>query len=156
MTKLEERAIFITESDRKTLGRILDLERKSLRADQQNLEMLEKELDRAEVVGPSEVPPDVVTLGSRVRIRDLVSGEVAIYTLVFPKDADISRNRISVLAPIGTAILGYSTGDVIEWKVPSGTRRLRIEEVLYQPEAAGRERRAHPPWNFPLDTGCKI
>ncbi|HLI33813.1 MAG TPA: nucleoside diphosphate kinase regulator [Terriglobia bacterium] len=156
MTILEERVIFITEADREKLGRIVNSERESLRTDQRNLEALEKELDRAEVVGASEVPRDVVTLGSRVRIRDLVSGEIAIYTLVFPEEADISRNRISVLAPIGTAILGYSAGDVIEWKVPGGTRKLRIEEVLYQPEAAGRERGAGLPWNFPLDTGCKV
>jgi regulator of nucleoside diphosphate kinase len=108
------------------------------------------------VVGASEVPRDVVTLSSRVRIRDLASGEIAIDTLVSPEEANISRNRISVLAPIGTAIFGYSAGDVIEWKVPGGTRKLRIEEVLYQPEATGRERRAGPPWNFPLDTGCKV
>ena len=73
--------------------------------------------------------------------RDLDLDEVEEYELVYPADADLERNRISVLAPIGTAILGYRVGDVIEWKVPAGLRRLRVEEVLYQPERAGVLRR---------------
>jgi regulator of nucleoside diphosphate kinase len=59
------------------------------------------------------------------------------WTLVFPEDADIDQNRISVLAPIGTAMLGYSVGDTIEWPVPEGLRRIQVKEILYQPEAAG-------------------
>jgi regulator of nucleoside diphosphate kinase len=74
---------------------------------------------------------------SRVRLKDLVSGETNIYSLVFPKEADFNQGKISVLAPIGTAILGYRKGDTIEWQVPSGLRRLRVDEILYQPEAAG-------------------
>jgi regulator of nucleoside diphosphate kinase len=56
---------------------------------------------------------------------------------VFPTEADFAEGKISVLAPIGTAILGYKQGDTIEWSVPSGLRRLKVEEILYQPEAAG-------------------
>jgi regulator of nucleoside diphosphate kinase len=59
------------------------------------------------------------------------------YELVYPADADMAHGRLSVLAPVGTAILGYRRGDVIEWPVPAGLRRLRVEEVLYQPERAG-------------------
>jgi regulator of nucleoside diphosphate kinase len=59
------------------------------------------------------------------------------YRLVFPKDADVDAGAISVMAPVGMAILGYAVGDVVEWPVPSGSRRLSIEQVLYQPEAAG-------------------
>ena len=76
-------------------------------------------------------------MNSVVRLRDLDSGETEEYELVYPADADMAHNRISVLAPIGTAILGYRLGDVIEWPVPAGLRRLRVEEVLYQPERAG-------------------
>jgi regulator of nucleoside diphosphate kinase len=64
-------------------------------------------------------------------------GEEQVYTLVFPRDADTATGKISVLAPIGTAILGYRVGDMIEWQVPAGKRKLKIEEVIYQPEAAG-------------------
>ena len=59
------------------------------------------------------------------------------YTLVFPENADIGQGRISVLAPIGTAMLGYEIGDVFEWEVPAGKRRLKVEQITYQPEAAG-------------------
>ena len=74
---------------------------------------------------------------SKVRLKDLVSGETNVYSLVFPTEADFSEGKISVLAPIGTAILGYKRGDTIEWPVPSGLRRLKVDQVLYQPEAAG-------------------
>ena len=83
-----------------------------------------------------EVPSDVVTMSSIVSLRDLDSGETEEYELVYPADADLENNRISILAPIGTAILGYRVGDVIEWPVPGGLRRLRVEEVLYQPGRA--------------------
>jgi regulator of nucleoside diphosphate kinase len=74
---------------------------------------------------------------SKVRLKDLVSGESNTYSLVFPTEANFAEGKISVLAPIGTAILGYKRGDTIEWPVPSGLRRLKVEEILYQPESAG-------------------
>ena len=74
---------------------------------------------------------------STVRLRDLDSGKEMIYSLVFPNEADVDEGRISILAPVGTAMIGYRIGDTIEWEVPSGLRRLRVEEVLYQPEASG-------------------
>jgi len=107
------------------------------RRDHAHLEELDQELGRAEVVTAADVPPDVVTMHSTVRVRDLDDGMGALYTLVFPVEADIDRKRISVLAPIGTALIGYRTGALIEWATPGRTRRLRIEEVLFQPEAAG-------------------
>ena len=79
----------------------------------------------------------MITMRSKVRLKDLVSGETNVYSLVFPTEADYSEGKISVLAPIGTAILGYKRGDTIEWPVPSGLRRLKVDKVLYQPEAAG-------------------
>jgi regulator of nucleoside diphosphate kinase len=60
-----------------------------------------------------------------------------IYSLVFPNEADADEGRISILAPVGTAMIGYRVGDVIEWQVPSGLRRLKVEEIIYQPEASG-------------------
>lgn len=84
-----------------------------------------------------EVPPDVITMNSRVKLQDLDSGDEMIYTLVYPSDADTGQNRISILAPIGTALIGYRVGDIVEWKVPSGVKRLKVEEILYQPEASG-------------------
>ena len=104
--------------------------------------MLEEELDRARIVSAGRVPADVVTMNSRVRMTDLGTGKEMTYTLVFPREADFSQGKISVLAPIGTAILGYRAGDVIEWNVPGGRRKFRVEEILHQPEAAERAARA--------------
>ena len=78
-----------------------------------------------------------MTMNSRVRLKDLNSGDERIYTLVFPTEADVTQNKISILAPVGTAMLGYRVGDKIDWPVPSGMKTFRIEEILYQPEAAG-------------------
>jgi regulator of nucleoside diphosphate kinase len=76
-------------------------------------------------------------MNATVRLRDLATKKELTYTLVFPSDADAAQNRISVLAPIGTALIGYRVGDVITWKVPGGLRKLRVEKIIYQPEAAG-------------------
>jgi regulator of nucleoside diphosphate kinase len=77
-------------------------------------------------------------MNSRVRLKDLETNEEKVYTLVFPSEANLEQQKISILAPIGTAILGYRVGDTVEWRVPGGIRKLRLEEILYQPEAAGQ------------------
>ena len=105
--------------------------------DSEYLERLEKELERAEVVSPQEVARTVITMNSTVVLLDLDTNERETYTLVFPEDADIGRGKISILAPIGTGMLGYEVGDVFEWPVPAGVRRLQVAEILYQPEAEG-------------------
>ena len=76
-------------------------------------------------------------MNSSVRLKDLDTKKELTYTLVFPSDADAGQNRISVLAPIGTALIGYRVGDIITWEVPAGRRRLKVEKIIYQPEAAG-------------------
>ncbi len=101
------------------------------------LEGLEGELSRGIIVAPADIPPDVVTMNSRVVLVDLDTGEEMVCTLVFPNEADMAQSKISVLAPIGTAMLGYRVGDTFKWKVPDGIRRLEIKGVLYQPEASG-------------------
>ena len=126
--------IFITEPDHDKLLRLI-AGRRASRIDTHNLDELEQELDRAEVLGENDaVPPDVITMNSAVRLLDLDTGEVKIYRLVFPSDAR-TQDALSVLAPIGTAILGYRVGSVIEWEVPRGVRRLKVLDVLSQPEA---------------------
>jgi len=119
------------------LRRLVDSAKWFLQRELRYVQQLEEELDRAEVVIAKDVPQDVVTMNSQIRVLDMDAHKETVYTLVFPPDADISRNRISILAPIGTALLGYRVGDVIEWQVPAGVKRLRIEEILYQPEAVG-------------------
>jgi regulator of nucleoside diphosphate kinase len=134
---MTRRRIFITEDDMARLRELVRQGRMAAHKDRDHLTELDGELDRAEVIGAGEVMPDVVTMHSTVRVRDVDSGTSMVYTLVFPVEADIEQERISVLAPIGTALLGFRTGDIFEWKTPGGTRRLQIEEVLFQPEAAG-------------------
>ncbi|MGE5611697.1 MAG: nucleoside diphosphate kinase regulator [Bacillota bacterium] len=98
---------------------------------------LERELRRARIVPPDHVPEDAVTMNSRVRLRDRDIDERAIYTVVYPHHADEDEDKLSVLSPLATAILGNRVGDVVRCPVPSGTRTVKIERIFYQPEAAG-------------------
>ena len=129
--------IYVTEPDYQRLSGLIQITRERNGVDREYLNKLESELDRAEIVDPKQIPVDVITMRSKVRLKDLVSGEANTYSLVFPTEANFSEGKISVLAPIGTAILGYKEGDTIEWPVPSGVRRLKVDAILYQPEAAG-------------------
>jgi regulator of nucleoside diphosphate kinase len=129
--------ITITVADRQRLGTLIDNAATKWTVDPRSLNDLEMELERAAAVDPHEVPRDVVTMNSTVRLRDLDDGETFEYTLVYPRDANAAEGRVSILAPIGTAILGCKAGDVVEWPVPAGKTRLRIEDVIFQPERAG-------------------
>ncbi len=128
--------IVISQPDCERLQRLIDSSKKFRHRDTEHLVALEQELERATIVNPGEIAHDVVTMNSRVRVRDLGDGREFMYQIVFPGNADVAKNRISVLAPIGTGLLGYSAGTTVEWRVPSGVRRLRILAVEYQPEAA--------------------
>ena len=130
--------IYITEFDLKRLKELIKVagqfgDKRVLRY----LEELDEELDRAESMVPQEIPHDVITMNSRFRLRNTDTDEESEYTLVFPGDADSSKGKISILAPIGTAVLGYKVGDAIEWEVPAGRKQFKVEEIMYQPEAAG-------------------
>ncbi len=133
-----EASIYITEPDRQRLEKLIEIAGgRNGFENHEYLRKLEHELELAETVSPEEVPGDVITMRSKVRLNDLNTGEEMVYTLVFPSEANFDEGKISVLAPVGTAMLGFRVGSLIEWQVPSGLRRLKVEEVLYQPEAAG-------------------
>jgi len=134
---VRERRVFITDADRDRLEKLLLGARQWSNRDKAHLQALEEELDKAYTVESREIPGDVVTMRSQVRVRDMKSGAEMDISVVFPSEADSEQGKISVLAPIGTALLGYRVGDVVEWKVPGGLRRLKVERILYQPEAAG-------------------
>jgi regulator of nucleoside diphosphate kinase len=95
------------------------------------------ELERALLLRPSAVPGNVVTMNSEVEYEDVETQVRQAVRIVYPRDADASRGWISVLAPIGTALLGLRTGQSIRWRTPAGYRNLRVLEIRYQPEAAG-------------------
>ena len=134
---MHERRLFVTDTDRDRLEKLLLGTRQWSSRDKAHLQALEEELDKAHTVESREIPGDVVTMRSQVRVRDMKSGAEMDISVVFPSEADSEQGKISVLAPIGTALLGYRVGDVVEWKVPGGIRRLKVERILYQPEAAG-------------------
>jgi regulator of nucleoside diphosphate kinase len=130
--------IYITKPDHERLTKLIEIAReREGDADRKYIDSLEEELERAEVVQQKDIPADVITMRSTVRLKDLDTSEEVTYQLIFPTEANYDEGKISVLAPIGTAMIGYRHGDVIEWKVPSGVRRLRVEAVLYQPESNG-------------------
>ncbi len=131
------KVILITEFDRERLTKLIQEAKYSEYRNSIYLARLKEEVERAQVVQPKDIPGDVITMNSTVSLVDLETDEEEVYTLVFPEDADLSKGRISILAPIGTAMLGYEVGDIFEWDVPSGTRKLRVEKIIYQPEASG-------------------
>lgn len=99
---------------------------------------LESELERADIVEAHDVPSDVVTMNSRVVFEDAATGKTTEVTIVFPQDADLGHGRVSVLAPVGTALLGLAEGDSIVWPFPDGSSRcLRVVAVTFQPESEG-------------------
>jgi regulator of nucleoside diphosphate kinase len=124
----------VSDADYARLTALIESARLRASASERDLAALENELKRATIVPADKVPADVVTMNAVARVQDLDWKETETYTLVFPLEADISRNRISVLAPVGAALLGYREGDLIEWPVQGAVRRLRVKEVLYQPD----------------------
>lgn len=133
---MNSRHVCMTALDLSRLRDVLKA-RASVGRDRDHVDSLEEELDRADVVDSSAIPPHVVTMNSQVRIEDVETGLESVYALVFPSDASIPEKKISILAPIGTALLGSRVGSTVNWPVPAGRRIVRIKEVLYQPEAAG-------------------
>jgi regulator of nucleoside diphosphate kinase len=128
--------IVLSRFDHERLERLLESQGK-----RGELAELREELDRAEIVEPEQIPPNVVTMNSVVRFCDAETRAENEVTLVFPAHADADRGRISILAPVGSALLGLSVGDSIDWPLPDGrSRRLRVVSVTYQPEAAGEYR----------------
>jgi len=132
-----EKQIWITSFDIERLSSIIESSKTAGHQKKLYLKQLDQELEKARVVSPHDIPGDVITMNSIVRVRDLGSGEKKDYTLVFPSDARIEEGKISILSAIGTALIGYRVGDVVEWQVPSGLKRLKIEKILYQPESSG-------------------
>lgn len=131
-------SIVVTDADMDRLSRLVRALKHSLFRDQQQLELLDQTLESAEVTPPERMPRDVIRMNSRICILDFDTRKKELCALVFPENADISRGLISVLAPVGIALLGRRQGDVVEAKVPGGTRKLRVAQVLHGPGIAGK------------------
>ena len=126
--------LFLTDKDYQRLHTLVKAQQ-STRND--NLDALCQKLKNARQVPSEEIPTDVVTMNSFVRLKELTSKAVMELTLSYPKDADLTSRKISVLAPVGTAILGAKLGDIVEWSAAKGSVAYKVEEILFQPEAAG-------------------
>lgn len=136
MTK--ETTIYTTEIDRQRLTHLIERVRNQGEKDNFSyINNLEEKLEFAEAVAPERIPPDVVTMRSKVSLVDLDTNEEYTYSIVFPTEADSEKGKISILAPLATALLGYKRGDTVEFEAPARLRRLEIREILYQPESAG-------------------
>jgi regulator of nucleoside diphosphate kinase len=96
-----------------------------------------QELKSAKIVEPTEIPANVVTMNTIVKISFLNTNKTVQFQIVYPQEANLKENKISILSPIATALIGYKVGDEIEWIVPAGLTKVKIEEIIYQPEAAG-------------------
>ncbi len=128
-------SIMMTWPDHAQLTAMVDNRRKSKsEPDAKAFERLAEELARARLVTAQDIPPNLVTMNTKTKVRDLDSNEVFSFTLSWPHEADPASNRINVLAPLGMAILGCRVGQEVEWPVPGGTLRLRVEKILSQPE----------------------
>jgi len=127
--------IYVTNTDRERIRKILDKMSRGNQTPDQSVKNLERELDRAIVVEPQRIPREVVTMNSKALLR-LNDKDIEV-SLVYPEDADLGAMKLSIFSPIGTAILGCKEGSTIEWEIPSGTSKIQIKKILYQPEAAG-------------------
>lgn len=102
-----------------------------------DVDRLAAEIERARIVAPEGMPDDVVTMNSIVTVTNITHGKPMTFQLVYPEEADARNGRISVFAPVGMALLGYRKGDVVEWTLSGSKVRIRIDAIVYQPEAAG-------------------
>lgn len=137
MTTMSKRNIYITDQDMRRLRELVRTTSDPFGKDRPYLETLRAELDRAKIVPRDAIDADVVTMNSTVRVRDCDGGRTTTLTLVFPESANPQTDRISVIAPLGAALLGYRVGDRVSFTVPTGSRTCEIVAVVYQPEAAG-------------------
>lgn len=134
---MKEQTIIMTWPDHARLTELVERRRyQKGDFDAKAFNRLAGELARASLVASEDIPPDVVTMNSQLRVRDLDSSEVLTFTLSWPDASSPSNGLINVLAPLGMALLGCRVGQAVEWPVPGGMRRLCVEEVLYQPEHA--------------------
>ncbi|HEX2891015.1 nucleoside diphosphate kinase regulator [Vineibacter terrae] len=129
--------ITLTADNHERLSRLADAAADGMSAE---ADFLAREVDRAVVVDPERIAPQIVTMNSRCVFRDDANGSDRTVTLVYPEDEDAAAGRISVLTPIGSALIGLAEGQSMSWRTRSGERRvLTLLKVAFQPEAAAHE-----------------
>lgn len=132
---MKEEIIIMTWPDHAQLTSLVERQQfKKGGYDSKAFQRLAGELARAQLVASQDIPADVVTMDSHISVCDLDSNETLEFTLSWPERSDPTSGLINVLAPLGMALLGCRVGQEVEWPVPNGTRRLRVEQVISQPE----------------------
>jgi len=134
---MAKKQIYITTIDMQRLTELIEVASRFAKKDEKYLRDLEGELARSKVVKSQDIPSNVITMNSKIRLQNIDTQKEIIYQLVFPGKANTDQGKISILAPIGTALLGYKVGDIVQWEVPAGLIKLEVKGILYQPEAAG-------------------
>jgi regulator of nucleoside diphosphate kinase len=132
---MKKNSIIVTKTDYQRLKKLTG--NAVFESGSENLIKLYNELERAKKVEAKKVEPDVVTMNTVIDFLDLDSNKSRRLKLVYPEFADFRQGNVSVLAPVGTALLGYRKGDIVEWDVPSGKKKFQIKDIIYQPEANG-------------------
>ena len=132
-----KRIIIITDYDYVRLGNLIGSIKKTKNEELSNLTILCEEIARAERVNSKEIEPDFVTMNSLIEVVDLDNEKVMTIKLVYPKDADFRKGNISILSLLGSALLGYRVGSIIKFDAPLGEKKIRIKNIIYQPEANG-------------------
>jgi regulator of nucleoside diphosphate kinase len=132
---MKKRKITITAPDHALLSDMIAFGNLSMR-ERGEARALNGELELAEIVSPDAVPPNVITMNSRAELLDLDTSERMEFSLVFPQEADFEAGKVSVLAPVGTGMLGCRVGDSFQRRAPYGMRRLKVMAVIFQPETA--------------------
>lgn len=134
----QQTPIYTTESDLEQLAQLIEnmRNRPLQNGELTYVNTLEDKLESAESVAPEKIPSDVITMGSQVKVLDLDTKKAQVWSVVYPEEANYDEGKISILAPLATALLGHKKGDTVLVNAPTRTRKLKVEAVLFQPEAA--------------------
>ncbi len=129
--------LIINKNDFTRIHQSINLAKQSNAIKKAEAEQLLNELKSAKIVEPKDIPRDVVTMNSEVKIHFQNNKQQMKFKLVYPKDANLKENKISIFSSVASALIGYKVGDEIEWLLPTGLTKIVIDEITYQPEAAG-------------------
>jgi len=129
--------VTLTKNDYTRIYKAITDAKNSKTINSNEAEKLLSELSKAEIVPSEKIDKDVVTMNSEVKLFFENTQKEQLFKIVYPQDANLKENKISIFSPIATALIGYKIGDEIEWIVPGGMTKIKIVDLIYQPEAAG-------------------
>lgn len=129
--------IIVNRLDFQRILKQINEARQNKTIDAKEAEKLLNELNSATILDPRQIPGDVVTMNSVVKISFVDSGKQQEFKIVYPNESNFKEKKVSIFSPIATALIGFRVGDLIEWMVPAGLTKIKIDEIIYQPEASG-------------------